>query len=143
MEQFPLSEYGFHSAESLHVMIEAKKLAYADMVRHLADPRFARAPVGGLLSPDFARERARLIDPAKANCDVRAGELPGAGTIYLSAVDRDGNMVSLIQSNYASVGFGSGIVVDGAGFTLQNRGGLFTLEPPSSLLRKIPPVPPP
>ena len=129
METFPLGEWGHNSTRSLHTMIEAKKLAYADMVRHLADPRFARAPVEGLLSPNFARERARLIDPAKANCDVRAGELPGGGTIYLSAVDRDGNMVSLIQSNYVSLGFASGVVPEGAGFVLQNRGALFSLDP--------------
>jgi gamma-glutamyltranspeptidase/glutathione hydrolase len=109
-------------------MIEAKKLVYADMYRHLADPRFARAPVQGLVSPDFARQRARLIDPAKANCNVPPGEPPGAGTIYLSAVDRDGNMVSLIQSNYVSLGFASGVVPEGTGFVLQNRGGLFTLD---------------
>jgi gamma-glutamyltranspeptidase/glutathione hydrolase len=112
-------------------MIEAKKLAYADMLVYNADPKFTKIPLRGLLSKEFARERAKLIDSAKANCDVKPGKAPGAGadTIYLSVVDRDGNMVSLIQSNYASVEFGSGIVVDGAGFALQNRGGLFTLEP--------------
>ncbi len=129
METFPLGEWGHNSTRALHAMIEAKKLAYADMYRHLADPRFARAPVEGLLSPIFARERARLIDPAKANCDVRAGQVPGAGTIYLSAVDRDGNMVSLIQSNYVSLGFASGVVPEGAGFVLQNRGALFSFDP--------------
>ncbi len=129
METFPLGEWGHNSTRALHAMIEAKKLAYADMYRHLADPRFARAPVEGLLSPNFARERARLIDPAKANCDVRAGQVPGAGTIYLSAVDRDGNMVSLIQSNYVSLGFASGVVPEGTGFVLQNRGALFSLDP--------------
>ncbi len=129
METFPLAEWGHNSTRALHTMIEAKKLAYADMYRHLADPRFARIPVQGLLSADFARERARLIDPAKANCDVPAGEVPGAGTIYLSAVDRDGNMVSLIQSNYVSLGFASGVVPEGTGFVLQNRGALFSLDP--------------
>ncbi len=129
METFPLGEWGHNSTRALHAMIEAKKLAYADMYRHLADPRFARAPVEGLLSPIFARERARLIDPAKANCDVRAGQVPGAGTIYLSAVDRDGNMVSLIQSNYVSLGFASGVVPEGTGFVLQNRGALFSFDP--------------
>jgi gamma-glutamyltranspeptidase/glutathione hydrolase len=130
MELFPLGEYSHHSARALHVMIEAKKLAYADMLRYVADPKFSGVPVAGLLSKDYARERAKLIDPAKANCQVGAGTPPGAGreTIYLSVVDREGNSVSLIQSNYASVGFGSGVVVEGAGFALQNRGALFTLE---------------
>jgi gamma-glutamyltranspeptidase/glutathione hydrolase len=111
-------------------MIEAKKLAYADMVRYDADPRYAKIPVGGLLSKEFAKERARLIDERRANCAVPAG-MPAAtdhGTTYLSVVDRDGNMVSLIQSNYASVGFGSGLAVAGAGFALQNRGGGFALD---------------
>src|SRR5215212_7781544 len=91
----------------------------------------AAIPVAGLLSKEFAKDRAKLIDPGKANCTVDPGTPPGAGadTIYLSAVDRDGNMVSLIQSNYVSVGFGSGITVQGAGFALQSRGGLFTLDP--------------
>jgi gamma-glutamyltranspeptidase / glutathione hydrolase len=131
MEQFPLSDFGHNSARALHVMIEAKKLAYADMLRFDADPRFARIPVAGLLSKEFAKERAKLIDPAKANCKVDPGTPPGMGadTIYLSVVDRDSNMASLIQSNYVSVGFGSGITVAGAGFALQNRGGLFTLDP--------------
>jgi gamma-glutamyltranspeptidase / glutathione hydrolase len=129
METFPLGQWGHNSTRALHAMIEAKKLAYADMVRHLADPRFGRIPVDALLSPDFARGRARLIDPAKAICDVGPGELPGGGTIYLSVVDRDGNMVSLIQSNYVSLGFASGVVPEGAGFVLQNRGALFSLDP--------------
>ena len=129
METFRLRDYGHNSARALHAMIEAKKLAYADMLRYDADPRFARIPVTGLLSKEFARQRAGRIDPSRANCNVEAGAPPGADTIYLSAVDRDGNMVSLIQSNYSSVGFGSGIVAEDAGFALQNRGGLFTLDP--------------
>jgi len=130
METFPLGEYGHNSARALHAMIEAKKLAYADMRRYVADPKFSRVPVSGMLSKDYARERAKLIDPAKASCQVNPGTPLGSGgdTIYLSAVDKDGNIVSLIQSNYSSVGFGSGVVVDGAGFALQNRGALFTLE---------------
>jgi gamma-glutamyltranspeptidase/glutathione hydrolase len=130
METFPLAEYGHNSTRALHTMIEAKKLAYADMIRYNADPHFAKIPVDGLKSKDFARTRAALINPAKANCNVEAGTPPSTdhGTTYLSVVDRDGNMVSLIQSNYASVGFGSGLAVGGAGFALQNRGGLFTLE---------------
>ena len=130
METFPLAEYGHNSTRALHTMIEAKKLAYADMIRYDADPKFAKIPVDGLKSKEFAKTRAALISASKANCHVDAGTPPGTdnGTTYLSVVDRDGNMVSLIQSNFATVGFGSGLAVGGAGFALQNRGGLFTLE---------------
>lgn len=129
MEQFPLADYGHNSDRALHVMIEAKKLAYADMLRYVADPRFSGVPVAGLLSKEYAGERVKLIDEARARCDVGTGTPPGSGgdTVYLSVVDREGNIVSLIQSNYA--GFGSGIVPDGVGFMLQNRGALFTLDP--------------
>ncbi len=129
-ENFPLAEYGHNSARALHTLIEAKKLAYADMLRYVADPKSAKVPVAGMLSKDYARERAKLIDAAKANCGVAAGVPPGHGgdTIYLSVVDREGNMVSFIQSNYSSVGFGAGISAPGTGFALQNRGGLFSLE---------------
>ena len=132
METFPLGEkdYSFGSAKALHLMIEAKKLAYADLVSHIGDPRGQKLPLTELLSKEHAAERAKLIDPQHANCDVHAGTLPGAGdTTYLSVVDRDGNMVSLIQSNYDA--FGSGIVAAGTGFALHNRGALFNLDPES------------
>jgi gamma-glutamyltranspeptidase/glutathione hydrolase len=131
MELYPLAEYGQGSANAFHVMIEAKKLAYADMRRYVCDPQFNKVPVAGMLSKDYARERARLIDPTKANCAVDPGQPPPMGndTTYLCAVDAEGNMVSYIQSNFAS--FGSGIVAAGTGFILQNRGGLFTLDPAS------------
>jgi gamma-glutamyltranspeptidase/glutathione hydrolase len=111
-------------------MIEAKKLAYADMIRYSADPRFAKIPVEGMRSKTFATERAKLINASRAACDVGPGMPPETdrGTTYLSVVDKDGNMVSLIQSNYSSVGFGAGLAVGGAGFALQNRGGLFSLS---------------
>ena len=130
MENFPLAAAGQNSTRALHLMIEAKKLAYADMQRYDADPRFTKIPVGGLNSKDFAKERAKLIDTSRANCNVPAGKPMGTdnGTTYLSVVDREGNMVSLIQSNYSSVGFGSGLAVGGAGFALHNRGGGFTLD---------------
>jgi len=133
LENFPLAEYGHNSARALHTMIEAKKLAYADLLRHIGEPRASRLPVSGLLSKDYARTRAKLIDPARANCAVEAGTPPAVGndTIYLSVVDRAGNMVSLIQSNYVSVTFGSGLVAPGTGFALHNRGGLFSLDPAS------------
>ncbi|MGA2715597.1 MAG: gamma-glutamyltransferase [Bryobacteraceae bacterium] len=130
MEGFPLARFGHNSVRALHTMIEAKKIAYADMIRYDADPKFAKIPVTGIISKEYAAARAKLIDPHKANCSVGAGVPPGTdnGTTYLSVVDREGNMVSLIQSNFASVGFGSGLAVGGAGFALQNRGGLFTLD---------------
>jgi len=127
METFPLDKSGLNTATTLHAMIEAKKLAYADLVRYIGDPKFSALPVKQLLSKDFAASRAKLIDPNKANCDVGpATSLPGSSTIYLSTVDRDGNMVSLIQSNFSD--FGSGVVADGTGFILHNRGALFTLD---------------
>jgi gamma-glutamyltranspeptidase/glutathione hydrolase len=127
METFPMGQFGFGSTKALHAMIEAKKLAYADMAKYVADPRGQKIPVAALLSKDWAKQRAQLIDAEHANCDVSGGELPGGSdTTYLSVVDRDGNMVSLIQSNYD--GFGSGIVAPGTGFALHNRGGLFTLD---------------
>src|SRR5262252_4526278 len=135
MERFPLSEYGHNSAKALHVMIEAKKLAYADLLRYVGDPRFASVPVTRLLSKDTAAARAATIAVNRATCSVTPTELawlartPGADTIYMSAIDREGNMVSLIQSNYS--GFGSGIVAPGTGFALHNRGGLFVLDPKS------------
>jgi gamma-glutamyltranspeptidase/glutathione hydrolase len=127
-ENFPIADYGHNTTRALHTLIEAKKLAYADMLRYVADPRFSKAPVAGMLSKEYAKERAMKLDPAKANCSVGVGKppAPGSDTIYLSVVDRDGNMVSLIQSNYEN--FGAGIVADGTGFALQDRGALFTLD---------------
>jgi gamma-glutamyltranspeptidase/glutathione hydrolase len=111
-------------------MIEAKKLAYADLLRYVCDPAFNSVPVAGLLSKTYALERAKLIDPDKAQAHAEAGEPPaGTDTTYLCVVDSEGNMVSYIQSNYNS--FGSGLVPEGAGFALQNRGGLFSLDPKS------------
>jgi len=133
MERFPIADYGFHTASTMHVEIEAKKLAYADMIRYVADPHFSNVPVTPLLGKPHGAERARLIDPRKAACDVQPSTLPGlttssgGDTIYLSVVDRDGNIVSLIQSLYSS--FGSGIVPPDTGVMLHNRGALFTLEP--------------
>jgi gamma-glutamyltranspeptidase / glutathione hydrolase len=131
METFPLKQFQ-NTADAPHVMIEAKKLAYADMYRYVADQKFSSVPVAGMLSKEYAAQRAKLIDMAKANCDVGPGnpEFSTKGdTMYLSVVDREGNMVSLIQSNYS--GFGSGVVANGTGFALQNRGGLFSLDPKS------------
>ena len=128
MESFDPSEL------TLHTLIEAKKLAYADMLRHVADPAFSAVPVAAMLNKEYARERAAMIDERRAQASVGPGPLKladslsseGGDTTYLSVVDRDGNMVSLIQSNFAS--FGSGVVAEGTGFPLQNRGALFTLD---------------
>jgi len=132
MERYPLAQYGHNSADALHVMIEAKKLAYADMHRYVADMRVSKVPVEGMLSKDYGAARAKLIDMAKANCNVSPGEpeFPTKGdTQYLSVVDKDGNMVSLIQSNFEE--FGSRIAVEGGGFALQDRGALFSVDPAS------------
>jgi len=127
LEGLPMGEYGPNSVDALHAMIEAKKLAYADMQRYVADPRFSDIPVSAMLNKDFARGRRSMIAASAAH-SIAAAELPvhAGDTTYLSAVDRDGNMVSLIQSNFAS--FGSGVVAAGTGFPLQNRGALFTLD---------------
>ena len=128
LSHFPLAEWGFHSTRTLHAMIEAKKLAYADLPRYVGDPRFGKVPVGELLSRANSERRAKLIDLKKAACAVEPSRLPmGNDTIYLTVADADGNIVSLIQSNYSY--FGSGVVPRGMGFALQNRGNLFTLEP--------------
>jgi gamma-glutamyltranspeptidase/glutathione hydrolase len=132
METFPLGQkdWGFGSTNALHAMIEAKKLAYADLAKYIGEPRKQKLPVATLLSKEWAAARAKLIDAATADCDAAAGEISvGNDTTYLSVVDRDGNMVSLIQSNYEA--FGSGIVAAGTGFALHDRGGLFSMDPGS------------
>jgi len=129
MEQFQPDPGGPDSAAELHTRIEAMKLAYADVKAYNGDPRFGKIPVQQLLSKEFAAKRASQIDPARANCAVAPGALSGSDTTYLSVVDRDGNILSLIQSNYSA--FGSGVTVQGMGFVLHNRGGLFSLNPGS------------
>jgi gamma-glutamyltranspeptidase/glutathione hydrolase len=134
LEGFDLKSMGRSSPDLWHTMIEAKKLAYEDRARYIADPAFARVPVEGLLAKPYARDRARLIDPARAAARYEAGQpaLNRGDTTYLAVADGAGNMVSLIQSNYSN--FGSGYVVDG--FAIQNRGSAFDLKPgrPNSLL---------
>jgi gamma-glutamyltranspeptidase / glutathione hydrolase len=127
LEGFDLKAMGFGSADALHVATEAKKLAFADRARFIADPDFAKLPVAQLLDKTYAaRQRATIrMDRASAARDVKGYE--GGDTIYLSTADKDGMMVSLIQSNYR--GMGSGIVPDGMGFMLQNRGSQFNLNP--------------
>jgi gamma-glutamyltranspeptidase/glutathione hydrolase len=163
LEGFDLKGMRGNSPETLHAMIEAKKIAWADRAKFYADPDFAKIPVAGLLSKEYAAERRKLIDPNHAAKTVEAGVpngsqasgltrptefhsvsqgkqagslfagtgndagLPDGDTIYMCTADDEGNMVSLIQSNYR--GMGSGIVVPGLGFMFQDRGELFSMEP--------------
>jgi gamma-glutamyltranspeptidase / glutathione hydrolase len=139
MEHFPMAQYGHNSVDALHVMIEAKKLAYADMYKYVGDPRFSSIPVKELISKELAAQRAKLIDMSKAASQVVPSEVSaelnkhGNSTIYLSTIDKEGNIVSLIQSNYA--GYGTGFVAPGLGFSFHNRGAGFQLTPglPNSL----------
>jgi gamma-glutamyltranspeptidase / glutathione hydrolase len=153
LEGFDLRAMGRNSPETLHTMIETKKIAWADRAKFYADPAFAKIPLAGLLSKNYAAERRKLVDPNHAAKQVEAGNPQnGAGasprgsggisargrassnaaldqgdTIYMCAADDEGNMVSLIQSNYR--GMGSGIVVPGLGFMFQDRGELFSMDP--------------
>ncbi|PYJ95238.1 MAG: gamma-glutamyltransferase [Verrucomicrobia bacterium] len=153
LEEFDLRVMGRNSPETLHTMIEAKKIAWADRAKFYADPAFAKIPLAGLLSKEYAAERGKLIDPNHAAKKVEAGNpadgarapprrsaevsargragsslpLDDGDTIYMCSADDEGNMVSLIQSNYR--GMGSGIVVPGLGFMFQDRGELFSMEP--------------
>jgi len=127
LEQLDVARWPVDSVQSQHLQIEAMKLAFADTYRWVADHR-AMTTVSAmhLLAPDYLRERARLIAPDRAQ-DFAHGAPPAGGTVYLTAADAQGRMVSLIQSNY--MGFGSGVVVPGTGVSLQNRGHGFTLDP--------------
>jgi gamma-glutamyltranspeptidase/glutathione hydrolase len=129
LEGFDLRAMGFQSADALHLMIEAKKLVFEDRAKFYADPDFVRMPVKWLLSKTYAAERRQLIDRERAarTCDAGHPPVNDGDTIYLCTADAEGNMVSLIQSNYR--GLGSGIVVPGLGFGLQDRGEIFTMEP--------------
>jgi gamma-glutamyltranspeptidase/glutathione hydrolase len=129
LEGFDLRAMGFNSPQALHTMVEAKKIAWADRAKFYADPAFAKIPLAGLLSKSYAAERRRLIDPERAARKIAPGNpvLKDGDTIYMCTADDEGNMVSLIQSNYR--GMGSGIVVPGLGFMFQDRGELFAMEP--------------
>jgi gamma-glutamyltranspeptidase/glutathione hydrolase len=128
MEGFDVPSLGHNSVDYLHLFVEAKKLAFEDRARYYADPAFAKVPVAWLVSKEYARERAKKIDPKRAALRALPGDPPlDSDTVYLCAADGEGNMVSLIQSNYA--GFGSGICPDGVGFAIQNRGQAFSLDP--------------
>jgi gamma-glutamyltranspeptidase / glutathione hydrolase len=126
MSNFQPAQDGPKGTAEVHKRIEAMKLAYADLYRYNADPRFAKIPVAGLLDKAYAAQRAAKINPDKAECNPGPGSPATSDTTYLAVVDKDGNIASLIQSNYS--GFGSGVVVNGMGFALQNRGALFSLD---------------
>jgi len=133
MEHFPLREYGQNSARAMHLMIEAKKLAYADLAEHVGDPRFSTIPTARLISKRLGKLRAVEIDAQRAQARVlpssvaRRLNAQGRDTTYLTVIDKDGNIVSLIQSIYGE--FGVGLVPPGTGFVLHNRGALFGFEP--------------
>ena len=126
--ELPLAGRDPRSAEVLHLLIEAMRLAFADARRYVADPAFGGVPLAALLDPAYAARRRALIDPARATVDPQAGS-PAAtsDTVYLAVVDEEGNACSFINSNYN--GFGTGLVPEGCGFTLQNRGRGFSLDP--------------
>lgn len=131
MENYPIKEWGHNSQKSLHIEIEAKNLAYADLQHYIGDPHATHVPTQALISKELAAKRAKLITD-KAACNVVPSDVTeqlahlASDTTYFSVVDRDGNVVSLIQSN--SGAFGGGLVAAGTGFPLQNRGGAFTLK---------------
>jgi gamma-glutamyltranspeptidase / glutathione hydrolase len=129
LEGFDLRAMGRNSPDTLHTMIEAKKLVWADRAKFYTDPAFAKIPMTGLLSKSYAAERRKLIDPQHAARQIEPGNpaLDHGDTIYLCTADDEGNMVSLIQSNYR--GMGSGIVVPGLGFMFHDRGQLFSMDP--------------
>lgn len=128
LEGYDFSKIPWGSAEHIHLFVEAKKLAFEDRAKYYADPDFVKIPVKELISKEYAAKRRKLINPDKAATAVEAGNpaLEDGDTIYMTVADEEGNMVSLIQSNYR--GYGSGMVPDGLGFMLQDRGELFTLE---------------
>ncbi|HUF27915.1 MAG TPA: gamma-glutamyltransferase [Gemmatimonadaceae bacterium] len=128
LEPFDLRAMGHNSVGYLHHLVEAKKLAFADLNRYVGDPEHMPVPVDRLLTDEFIAERRARLDPHRAaERQEPGGAITQSETIYLSAADGEGNMISLINSNYWE--FGSGVVVPGTGFVLQNRGAGFTLEP--------------
>ncbi len=126
LENFDVKKMGLFSSEYIHLFVEAKKLAFADRAKHYADPNFAKIPIKQLISKSYAKGRAALIDPEKPALVDQSGISQNGDTIYLTAADEYGNMISLIQSNYR--GMGSGMVPPGLGFMLQDRGELFSLK---------------
>jgi gamma-glutamyltranspeptidase / glutathione hydrolase len=131
LKGFDLRKMGPGSADALTAMIEAKRLAYEDLAKYFGDPAFVKVPVKELISDHYAAQRRKLISLDHANPDIRSGNpyLGKGDTTYFTTADKDGMMVSIIQSNYR--GMGSGLVADGLGFMFQDRGELFSLDPKS------------
>ena len=127
LEQYDIASMGHNSAEYIHLFTEAKKLAYEDRAKYYADMSFADVPVKELISKEYALTRNKLINPKKAASTYDSGIFEDGDTIYMTVADKDGNMVSLIQSNYR--GMGSGMVPPNLGFMLQDRGEMFSLDP--------------
>jgi gamma-glutamyltranspeptidase / glutathione hydrolase len=126
LENFDMHGAGFQSPRSIHLQVEAKRLAYEDRARYYADPHFSKVPVEWLISKEYAAQRAKLIQPGSILTPIHPGEAPSHGdTTYFTAADSSGLMVSMIQSNFR--GMGSGLVADGLGFMFQDRGQLFSL----------------
>lgn len=126
LENYNIAGMGFGSADYMHLFIEAKKLAFEDRARFYADPAFSKIPWQNLISKDYAKERQKLINSNRAGRKYDAGQLKTGNTIYLTVADNEGNMVSLIQSNYR--GMGSGMTPTRLGFVLQDRGEMFSLK---------------
>ena len=126
LELYDIAAMGFGSTEYLHLLTEAKKLAFEDRAKFYADMSFADVPVNELISKEYAQKRNELINPNRAARSYTPGQLEVSNTIYMTVADKFGNMVSLIQSNYR--GMGSGMTPEGLGFVIQDRGELFTLE---------------
>jgi len=126
LERYNINKMGLFSSEYIHHFVEAKKLAFADRAKYYADPDFNDIDIHYLISKEYADLRAKHINPLKSSISDNAGSLKDGDTIYLTTADKEGNMVSLIQSNYR--GMGSGMVPPGLGFMIQNRGELFSLD---------------
>ena len=126
LENYDLKGMGLYSSEYIHLFTEVKKIVFADRAKYYADPHFADIPVKELISKNYAKERAKLIDLKHVSATDEPGILKSGDTIYLTVADKYGNMVSLIQSNYR--GMGSGMMPPGLGFMLQDRGELFSLD---------------
>lgn len=127
LEKFDIASMGFGSTAYIHTFIETKKLAYEDRAKYYSDPDFNQVPIRKLISKEYANERLKLFDSGKAAKSVPSGNLETGNTIYLTTADKDGNMVSLIQSNYR--GMGSGMTPGKLGFVLQDRGEMFIIDP--------------
>lgn len=126
LEKFDVASMGYGSAEYIHAFIETKKLAFEDRAKFYSDPDFNQIPLQKLISKEYAKERLKLYDSEKSAKSVPAGNLETGNTIYLTTADKDGNMVSLIQSNYR--GMGSGMTPGKLGFVLQDRGEMFSID---------------